>query len=236
MRFVVASDDRVASPAPPNSARIRDRFTRDISRLTLGLVRGRRDGFYLGPAPLITLGPPASAGGTGVRWPITGGFLARRPGGEVGFVWDEGQLRGYVRGYAPSLPRWLYSVTQRLVHREITRLYLLRTRGREPLPGPPAPSDRRLGAVALDLALCWVVSGGRWRRFAGVAAGYHLAAWTLAGRTVGGALLDERLVSVDGSAVTIGQALARLVLVPFGRARQDGVAGTAVIDERPTRA
>lgn len=235
MRFVVASDDRVQSAAPPNAARIRNHFTRDISRLTLGIVQGRTDGFYIGPAPLITLGPPESANGTGVRWPITGGLLTRRPGGEVGFEWEDGRLRGYVTGYAPSLPRWLYGVTQRLVHREITRLYLLRTRGRDPLPSPPPPANRRLAAVAIDLGLCWFVAQGRLRRFAGVAAGYHIAAWTLAGRTLGGALLDQRLISVDGSPVTIGQALARLLLVPVGRARQDEVAGTAVIDARPPR-
>jgi len=232
MRFVVRSDDRVASPAPPDPARIRDRFTRDVSRLTLGVVSGRPDGFYLGPAPLITLGPPEEQDGSGVRWPITGGLLVRRPGGAVGFNWEKGLLHGYVTGYAPSLPRRVYELTQRLIHSEMTRLFLLQTRGRSPLPGPVAPATRRLGAVAIDLGLCWMVARGRRRRFIGVAAGYHLVAWAIAGRTAGGALLDERLVAVDGSPVTIGQAITRLLLVPFGPARQDAVSGTAVVDDR----
>jgi hypothetical protein len=232
MRFVVRSDDRVASPAPPDQARIREGFTREVSRLTFGVIRGRPDGFYVGPVPLIKLGPPEDLDGRGVRWPITGGLLVRRPGGTVGFSWGEGQLRGSVTGYAPSLPRRVYDITQRRVHSEITRLYLLKTRGRQPLPGPIAPPSRRLGAVAIDLGLCWLIARGRARRFVGVAAGYHLVAWAIARRTAGGALLDERLVSIDGSEVTIGQAIARLLLLPLGPSRQDEVAGTAVIDDR----
>lgn len=138
MTQTVASADRVASPARPDFARIRDRFAADISRYTLGIVQGRPDGFWLfGIAPLILLGSPAVSADE-VWWPIEGGWLARRPGGRVGFRWQDGWLTGYVTDYAPRLPRWLYSVTQRVVHHVLTRWYLHRVRGQ----GPRQPAAR----------------------------------------------------------------------------------------------
>lgn len=222
-------EDRVFAPHPVSLDAVRARFPQSLARFTLGVVRGEPDGFYLGSLPLIRLGAPEAAG-EDVRWPVTGGLLTRRPGGWVGFESAGGVLRGYLRGWSPALPAWLYAVTQRPVHHELTRLYLLQVRGREPLPGPEAPRARRLAAVAVDLALCLALAGGRRRRFPIVAAGYHVGAWAVAGRTVGGALLEQRLRAVDGSRVTPGQAVARLLLLPFGPRRQDAVAGTAVLE------
>lgn len=210
-------------PRPPDLARIRDGFTRELSRLTMGIVQGRPDGFWLGPLPLIRLGPPETVG-AGVRWPVTGGLLARRPGGWVGVEWREGLLRGYLEGYQPSLPAPLYTVTQDFAHHELTRLYLLAIRGRDPEPGPPVPARRRLAALGIDLALCWLVARRRPTRFAGAVAGYHLAAWSVGGLTVGGALLKQRVVAIDGTRPSFGQALARLLQLPFH--------GTTVVDER----
>ena len=222
-------EDRVFAPRPVSLEPVRAGFPQALGRLTLGLIQGRSDGFYAGPIPLIRLGPP-EVKDAGVQWPVTGGVLTRRPGGTVGFETADGVLRGYLRGWTPSLPGCVYGLTQRPLHHELTRLYLLQVRGREPLPGREAARGPRLLATALDLALCLAVAGRRPRRFAGVAAGYHLAAWTLAGRTLGGALLEQRLCSVDGSPVTLGQAVARLLLLPLGPRRQDRVAGTAVIE------
>lgn len=223
-----SSEDRVLSTRPPDWERVRDRFTKDLSRLTLGIVRGRPDGFWLGPLALIRLGPP-ELHPDGVRWPVTGGLLAQRPGGWVGVEWRQGQLRGWLAGYWPSIPRPIYNLTQRVAHHELTRLYLLSLRGRLPLPAREAPRGRRLAAAAVDLGLCVLIARGRPRRALGAATAYHLAAWTVGGRTLGGALFGQRLVSVDGSGVSPGQAVARLLLAPAGARRQDAVAATAVV-------
>ncbi len=201
-------------PRPPDWGRVRDGFAREPSRLTLGIVSGRADGFWLGPLPLIRLGPP-EATENGVRWPIEGGLLAKRPGGQVGVDWQGGVLRGWLKGYRPSIPEPVYGPTQSFAHHQLTRLYLLGLRGSTPAPGKPSPPDRRLVALGIDLAICWLAARGRPKRFAGVAAGYHLAAWSAGGRTLGGALLGQRVVAYDGSRPSFGQALARLLQLPF---------------------
>jgi uncharacterized RDD family membrane protein YckC len=77
---------------------------------------------------------------------------------------------------------------------------------------------------------------GRRRRLPvviGLAAGYHLACWTLSGVTLGGVVMKQRVVSVDGSKLTVGQALVRLALLPLAAVRRrdihDEIAGTEVI-------
>ena len=74
----------------------------------------------------------------------------------------------------------------------------------------------------------------RLRTFAALAAGYHLACWTLGGRTLGGLATGQRLVSVDGSAVAPWQALVRLAALPCAaltlRAVHDEAAATEVIE------
>jgi uncharacterized RDD family membrane protein YckC len=68
----------------------------------------------------------------------------------------------------------------------------------------------------------------------GIAAGYHIACWTLSGRTLGGAVMKQRVVAVDGSRVSSGQALVRLVALPLSALRRrnihDDVAGTNVLE------
>jgi uncharacterized RDD family membrane protein YckC len=67
----------------------------------------------------------------------------------------------------------------------------------------------------------------------GIAAGYHVACWSLSGITVGGAVTRQRVVAFDGSKVSIGQALVRLALLPLAAVRRrdihDEIAGTDVI-------
>jgi uncharacterized RDD family membrane protein YckC len=102
----------------------------------------------------------------------------------------------------------------------------------------PAVRGKRLAASAIDLGLCVALTAviGRRRRgsvFVGVVAGYHVACWALSGRTLGGALLKQRVVSFDGSGLSAGQAMVRLALLPVALVRQravhDEIAGTEVI-------
>ena len=199
MAHVVDVEDRVRAPRPVPGEQIGRGFLTLTSSYMLGLARvdaGRLDEH-------------------GVRWPIRGGLLAARAGGDLEVRWREGELAGRLHGYAPWLPLPLYRLTQLPFHHAVTRLTLLQLRGRDPLPGEPA-GLRSLGlGAALDLALCAALARGAGRRrvlaLAGVYAGYHLAAWTLAGRTLGGGLCGWRVVAVDGSSVTAPQALVRLL-------------------------
>src|SRR4029077_1387240 len=117
------------------------------------------------------------------------------------------------------------------------RLHLLRVRGREPAAGIPATSSDRRGAAPLDAGFCLAlarVSGRRprIRVFLGVAACYHIACWSLGGRTLGGLVMRQRVVAIDGSKPSVGQAVVRLLCIPIARFRnrpdQDEMAGTEV--------
>jgi uncharacterized RDD family membrane protein YckC len=145
-----------------------------------------------------------------------------------------------LEGYTPRIPRFIYGLTQLPIHHLVMRLHLLRARGRVPSPGVPAPPTRRLAAGAIDAGLCAAVAlfAGRRRRlaaFAGVAIGYHVACWSSSGRTAGGLIAGQRVVSVDGSRVTIGQSLIRLLALPVAalrlRAVHDDIAGTEVVSD-----
>jgi hypothetical protein len=233
----VAIDDSVAMPRAITGKALRDGYWEDIRALTLGLVRARDNSVWLGPLELIRFGRPKLTPNS-VQWPIEGGLLARAPGGRLRIERLYGRLVASVEGYRPALPRPVYAVTQLPIHRTWTRLHLLRTRGRKPAPGVPAGRDRRLAAAAIDLSLCIAVAAVIARRkrvpvLIGVASGYHLACWSISGRTLGGALLKQRLVSVDGSGLSAGQAMVRLALLPVALARRRGVhdeiAGTEVV-------
>lgn len=60
-----------------------------------------------------------------------------------------------------------------------------------------------------------------------------MACWSLSGRTLGGAVMEQRVVAVDGSGLSAGQAIVRLALLPLAvvlrRNVQDEIAGTDVI-------
>jgi uncharacterized RDD family membrane protein YckC len=136
------------------------------------------------------------------------------------------------------LPRFIYALTQLPIHHLVMRLHLLRARGRVPSPGVPAAPTHRFAAGAIDIGLCAAVSllAGRRRRvpaFAGLAIGYHVACWSSSGRTVGGLVAGQRVVSVDGSRVSIGQSLVRFLALPLAalrlRAVHDEIAGTEVV-------
>jgi hypothetical protein len=233
----VAVDDSVAMPHTITGKALRDGYWNDIGALTLGLVQARDNSVWLGPLELIRFGRPKLTPNS-VQWPIEGGLLARAPGGHLRIERLYGRLVASVEGYRPALPRSVYALTQLPIHHLWTRLHLLRTRGRQPAPGLPADRDRRLAAAAIDLGLCVALTAALGRRkrmpvLMGVAAGYHLACWTISGRTIGGALMKERVVSVDGSGLDIGQSIVRLALLPAAlvlrRAVHDEIAGTEVV-------
>src|SRR5260370_30041772 len=122
------------------------------------------------------------------------------------------------------------------------RLHLLWQRGRQPAPGVPVAPTRRAAAAAIDVGLFAVVAlvAGRRRRLAAIAvfaAGYHVACWSISGRTLGGMITRQRVVSVDGSRVSPGQALISLLTPPMAalrlRAVHDEIARTQDSSDHP---
>jgi hypothetical protein len=233
----VAIEDSVAMPNAISGKTLRDSFWADIPALTLGLVRAQDNSLRLGPLELIRFGP-AEVTATGVQWPIEGGLLARSPGGRLRIEALHGRLVASVEGYQPMLPRAVYGLTQLPIHHLWTRLHLLRVRGRQPAPGPPVLPSRRLAAAAIDVGFCIALAAMIGRRrplpvLFGIAAGYHVACWTISGRTLGGAVLNQRVVAVDGSGLSPGQAIIRLASLPLAAARRrnvhDEIAGTDVV-------
>jgi hypothetical protein len=224
--------DSVAAPTRPSAECLRDFYFTATERLLLGLVRYRRQSFAVGPVTLVRFGDPVATE-SGWRFPLEGGALVAEPGGELVTGWHEGRLEVTVRGYRPALPPAVYRWTQYLFHHFQTRLVLLRMRGRLPAPALPAAPAARLAAGALDALLCLGLARFRPRRALLVATAYHLAGWRLGGLTLGGLLFAQRVVAVDGSALTLGQALLRLVALPAAlvrlRAVHDEVAGTEVV-------
>jgi hypothetical protein len=224
------------APSVPGQV-LRDAYLEEIPRLTFGLVRARDGSVYIGPLELLRFGR-ATVTPDAVEWPIEGGMLARGAGGRWRIESRVGRLDAFVEGYRPSLPIPLYVVTQLPVHRLFTRLFLLRVRGRTPATGTPASRDARLQAAAIDLAFCAALAGltGKRRKLPvllGIAAAYHVACWTISGGTLGGMVMRQRVVSVDGSRPTLEQSALRLLAAPLAligsRARHDELAGTDVV-------
>lgn len=224
-------------PSPITGKALDTSYWADIDALTLGLVCVRGNSIFLGPFELIRLGRPKITRNS-VQWPIEGGLLARSPGGRLRFEALYGRLVASVEDYEPMLPRVLYSLTQLPIHHLWTRLHLIRVRGRQPAPGLPAERSRRLAAAAIDAGFCLTLAAvfGLRRRLPvllGVMAGYHIACWSISGRTIGGAVMKQRVVTVDGSRLTTGQALVRLASLPMSALRRrnvhDEVAGTDVV-------
>jgi RDD family protein len=227
--------DRVGGPVPADLESRRDAYWTFLERLHLGLVRFRDGAVSVLGIPLIRLGRPWFED-RAWRWRIEGGLLAERPGGELGFGAEDGHLVGFLRGYHPTIPEPLYSVTQRPFHRFVTRLFLLHLRGRRLPPGVPAEPGARVAAAAVDAALLSVVTRPLPHRLRLLAAGAYVAGgWALTGQTLGARILGLRVVSVDGSPLTPGQAVLRLLAAPAAlvarRAVHDELAGTEVIHD-----
>ena len=238
----VTVTDAVRAPKALSGARLRDGFFKGIAALTLGLIRTDGRAIYLGPVELLRFGAP-EASAHAVTWPVEGGLLSAGPGGRLEIRSGGGTITATVEGYRPSLPRALYAIGQLPAHHLLTQLVLLRLRGRSPAAGLPAEPAGRLAAGLIDVAICGavVVAVGRKRRIralAAVVAGYHLACWSISGRTVGGALMRQRVVAVDGSRASVLQSALRLALLPVAllklRAVHDEVAATDVIADPPS--
>jgi hypothetical protein len=233
----VSTHDSVAISRTPTGRELHDAYMRCMQDLTLGLVRVRRSALCVGPLELLRFGP-ATITDSAVEWPIAGGITAREAGGTFRIEAAGGRLVAAVHGYRPRLPLPLYAVSQLQVHHLLTRLYLLHVRGGEPAPGTRATASDRRRAAAVDVAFCFTLTGlaGRRRRLPlllGIAAAYHVACWSTSGRTLGGLVVGQRVVAVDGSLPTVMQSVVRLLALPLAwvtrRAIQDDLAGTDVI-------
>jgi len=235
----VSTQDSVAISRAPTGRELRDGYLNEIQELTLGLVRARGNTLYFGRIELMRFGTPA-VNGSSVEWPIVGGVTTRKPGGSFRLEATAGRLFASVDGYLPRLPLPLYALTQLPVHQLLTRLYLLRVRGREPAPGIAAAPQDRMRAAAVDVAFCFTLAGlaGKRRRLPallGIAAAYHVACWSTSGRTLGGLVVGQRVVAIDGSRPTVMQSAVRFLTLPLSwvtrRAIHDELAGTDVISE-----
>ena len=233
----VLVEDSVDGPREASGRQLRDRYEEDVPALTFGLLHVHRGSVWLGPFEMLRFGD-AKVTPHAVEWPIEGGILARAPGGRFRIEAARGRLVASVEDYRPRLPLPLYRLTQLPIHHLFIRLYLLRIRGPEPSPSVAARSQDRWRAAMVDLALCTVLTGVISKRprlalFLGVAAAYHVTCWSTSGRTLGGLVMRQRVVSLDGSRPTVGQSLVRLLALPVGWARgrpvHDAAAGTTVV-------
>jgi hypothetical protein len=116
-------EQRLQAPVAPAPDRLRDAYFAEVRPLTFGLVRGERWRLRLGPVTALAFAEPSFEGGAW-SWPITGGLLARRPGGALRIGWRDGELVAAVDGYLPALPAYVYRLTQVPVHRWLTRRFL----------------------------------------------------------------------------------------------------------------
>ncbi len=235
----VDTEHSVAVEHLPDGDALRVAFVEAIRVFTLGLVTMQGSSLVAGRLQLLTFGRPKITKDA-VEWPIEGGLLARADGGSWRLASTDGRVTATVDGYMPALARPIYTISHLQVHLLFTRLLLLRVRGRVPAPGRPAPRSDRLRAASVDVALCLTLGGifGRRRRPATMLAflaGYHVACWSISGRTLGGVVMRQRVVATDGSPVTPAQSLLRFVLLPLSwvssRPVHDDIACTEVVSD-----
>ena len=237
----VSVEDSVPITRPMTGEQLREAYLHDVSKLTLGLVRIRGTSVFVGPIEVLRFGLPKVTRNS-VDWPIEGGITAGAPGGHWRIEVEHGRVVASVKDYRPRLPLPLYAMSQLPIHHLVIRLHLLRLRGREPQPGIPASREDRLRAAAVDGAFCATLAGftGRRRKLhvlLGITAAYHVACWSISGQTLGGMVMRQRVVSVDGSKPTVGQSVVRVFALPIAwalrRPVHDEAAGTEVITDSP---
>lgn len=210
--------DRVWSPSPPPAELLLEANFGLIGRATLGLVRGSHWRLRLGPLRLLEFDSPIAVEG-GYSWRITGGQLARHPGGCLRIRWLGGQIVHEVEAFAPRLPGPVYRLTQLPLHHLVTRLILLRITT-APRPGPPPSVGALAGAGLLDAGVSAIATlglPGRWRiaLLPVIWILYTTVAWAGFGRTGGQRLLGIRLLARDGSRPTPAQAVIRMLALPY---------------------
>ena len=230
-------EDSVSITRPVNGRELQDLFDREVGSLTGGLIRMEGASLRAGRFELVRFARPRIFKSR-VDWRIEGGLLVGSPGGRFSLHATGSRLFASLEGYHPRLPAALYWLTQLPAHHLLLRLFLLRVRGRTPSVGVPAEPSMRLASAAIDLTLCTVLvmtlaRRRRLRAWIGITSGYHLASWSVAGRTIGGAVTRQRVVAIDGSRPTVGQAVLRLLALPLAllrmRAVHDEIAGTDVV-------
>ena len=232
----VTVEDSVPTSAPVSGDLLRTAFMPSISAVTLGIVRLRDLTQYVGPFAVHRFGRPTIAKNS-VTWPIEGGLLSAAPGGSITIESTATELKARVEGYRPMLPRAIYERTQLHLHHALVRIQLLRIAELSP-PGEPSSLPSRLAAAGIDFALCGgltLVMGRRrrWRAFVRISAGYHLSSWVTSGQTLGGRVLSQRVVALDGSRVSPLQAALRLAALPLAilsrRPVHDNISATTVV-------
>jgi hypothetical protein len=231
----ITTSDSVEVGHPVSGAQLRDAYYETVAALTFGIVRFEGGALRIGPVQLLRFGDPRVDTGS-VEWPIEGGLLARG-GGRWRIESKNGTVTAAAIGHHPAIPRPLYDVTHLQVHLLATRLYLLRIRGGQASPGIEASREDRVRAAAVDLAFCLTLARltgrRRPRRALLIAAAYHVACWSVAGRTLGGLVMRERVVALDGTHPTVAQSMFRFALLPLswvaGRPVHDEMAATQVI-------
>lgn len=194
-----------------------------------------------GPLELLRFGKPVVGAGS-VEWPVNGGLLTAAARGTWRIGARDGKITATLDDFVPSLPRPLYAISHLQVHLLFVRLFLLGLRGRDRRPGVPASSRNRIRAATVDVALCLTLNRVFSRRMRpmtllGVLAAYHVACWSTSGRTLGGEMMGQRVVSIDGRPLTFGQSVLRLITVPLSWITRtpvhDEIAATDVIvDEK----
>lgn len=231
----VSTKASVAAGGAFTGAKLRDAYVESVRALTFGLVSFRNDAVVIGPVTLLRFGHPTVTR-TSVEWPIEGGLLAGARGGTWRISSAHGRVDATVSAFRPSLPRPLYTLSHLQVHELFTRLYLLRLHGREQRAAAPAEEDR-IRAASVDVAFCLTLARltGRQRvpRTLFVAAAYHVVCWSVWGRTLGGLVMRQRVVAVDGSRLTPQQSFLRLCLLPVSwlsrRPLHDEIAQSEVV-------
>lgn len=235
----VTLEDSVAAVPALSGTQLEARYWDSMRRLTLGVVGRRGDSAVAGPFELLRFGKPSVSGGS-VEWPVEGGLLSAGAHGRWRVAAEHGEAVARLDEFSPRLPRLLYAFSHLQAHLLFTRLFLLGLRGRDRRPGAPASSRSRIRAATVDVALCLTLSrvfGRRMRPITaiGLLAGYHVACWTASGRTLGGVMMGQRVVSIDGRTPTFGQSVLRLVTIPLSwitrRPLHDEFAATDVIVE-----
>lgn len=225
----------VAVAGPVTGARLRDAYIESVRALTFGLVTFRDDAVVMGPVTLLRFGRPTLTR-TSVEWPIEGGLLAGARGGTWRIQSADGRVEATVTAFRPRLPRPLYTLSHLQVHELFTRLYLLRLHGREQRAAVTT-DEARIRAASVDVAFCLTLARmtgrRRVRRTLLVAAAYHVVCWSVWGRTLGGLVMRQRVVAVDGSRLTPTQSFLRLCLLPLSwlsrRPLHDEIAQSEVV-------
>ena len=212
-------EDSVLTAGPVTGKELRERYASDLPALTAGLARLDGNSVRVGPVELVRFGSPKVLRNR-VDWPIEGGAATGAPGGSFSIKSAGGRLEAVVENYRPRLPIAVYMFTQLAVHHLFVRLHLLRVRGRDPLPGVPAEPTRRRRAAVIDGVACvaltlLIARRHRLKALAGVTLGYHVACWSLSGRTLGGLIENQRVVAIDGTKPSAGQSLVRFLALPW---------------------